>query len=461
MNNWQVFTPKFIVKFMLKLWEKYNCFFYNSNVLEPSFWKGIFLKEIINSNYNNINLYWIEKDTKLYNMFYNNKSSYNINLINDDFINFAKNNNLLFDLIIWNPPYVKNKDISKDTKKYIKKLKNCIDNWNWNLYYYFISESIKKLKKWWKLIFITPITFLTNTNSKSLRDLIFDNWAIKEIYSMEEEKIFDKVSIETIIWVFEKWWKKEDIKLWIIKKWIDLKKMSEITENNFIIKNIKHFLKKDFYWNIYNINNNNDYTKKITDIFDISVWMVSWLDKAFEIDEKLYQLLSDKEKEFVKIFLKTKDIINKTWWKKYIFIEKWFFKTEQELKNNCPNIYNHLLKHKDRLLNRYWSKNLKFWEWATVRNKKIFEKNDIFFVIPCITRNSNLWFYKIKNNKNILYSSWDVITLTFKENISDIDKDKYEKILLSKKYTLYIQSIAPRKWNRKMFWQKFLSSIYI
>jgi len=188
--------------------------------------------------------------------------------------------------------------------------------------------------------------------------------------------------------------------------------------------------------------------------------MVSWYDKGFKLSDEDYKKLNEKEKNnYVKQIVKATNIINDTQFFKYIFIDKWIFKDEEEFKLKCPNIFSLLEKHKKKLLNRYWSKKIKYWEWATIRNKNIFNKNRQLYVIPSITRKNNVKFTLIKNKNLNIYSWGDVITLTFKEHIKENKQKEILNIINSKEYIKYLNDNVLRKGNRKMFSQVYISSL--
>ena len=488
MNNkkelWQFFTPEYIANFMIELLKKNYDIVVNNNInfFEPSFWNGIFLKKLINNWSNNrYNINWTEIDVDLYNNVNQSincfKQNSNIKLYNNDFFDIIKKykqDKIKFDIIIWNPPYIKNNKINKNTINKIKNVSNY--KWSWNLYYYFIKESIKLLKNGGLLIFITPITFLTNTYAKNLRNFLYEQGKFLAIYSLEEKKIFKDADIETAIFVYKKDNNNNNnnnnnIEIWIIKKDFNTNN-KQISKEDFNIIKIDHFTKDNPIWSIHDkfINNQDSYKNEynisniiINDIFNVSVWMVSWYDKAFLINNKnVIDNFNINEQKYL-INLVKADILYKDKFvpHKYIFIPKWKYKTENDFKKACPNIYNFLVEYKKKLENRYWSKSLKWWEWATVRNKEVFEDNNEYFFIPNITR-KKIWFKRIQyRNDCILYGWWNLITLTFKKNIPEDDKDEYRKLITSKNFTDKINNLVPRKWWRKLFSQSFIANLIL
>lgn len=452
-SKWQVFSPKFISDFMVSLITKKDK---NIKILEPWVWYGVFIDSLNEKWYNKIQ--WIELDTTIYNKI---KDKYN-DIIEEDFILFSNKNKNKYSLIIWNPPYTQNNEIVENTMNNINSLFLWFDNKEWDLYYYFIQQSIDHLEENWELIFITPITFLTNSFSKTLRDFIYYEWYLTDIFSLEEEKVFNKADVEVIIWKFIKNKKKDKwkIRVGIINKKIHYNKTTSLYVKDFNIKYIDHFSDSDFFWNIYKETTiNYKYSIDINSIFNISVWMVSWYEKWFIIDIKTIWLLNDLEKQFIKKIFKAKNCWNNNIkLNNQIFIPKWYFETEKEFKQKCPNLYIYILKNKENLLNRYNKNKSKFWEWITIRNKIIYDNKKDFYCIPTITRKENIWFTQYRWN---MYWGGDIVCLTFKDNISQKDKEKFKKIILSDKYAIYMNSIVPKKWNRKLYTQKFLTTLKV
>lgn len=451
----QIFTPWNIANCMVSLISDNNK---NKEILEPSFWKGVFFDFLLKKWF--LNLHGVELDYNLYTEVL--KKYNNITLINDNFFNYKENK---FNVIIWNPPYIENNEINEDTKKILSEYNN-IDNGEWDLYYYFIYHSINLLKENGELIFIVPVWFLTNTYANTLRNFIYEQWQIKDIFILGEHKIFNnKVSVETLIFKFKKTLQKEkdNINVYTIKD--DIKKLNKIEDINFNLfdkKVLSHFKKKDIIWNINNEENLN-YQKNINKYFDVYVWCVSWYDKAYKITEEDIKKLNNKELAYIKKIVKAKHCKNNTKNKfdYFIFLQKEDFSTEEEFKETLPNIYSHLIRYKDKLENRYWIKNKtdKWWAWATIRNLKHFiEKKDHFF-IPIITRQNNQIIKKYSCEDNIIW--WgDVICLSLKKEHKQAQK-QLEKILLSKNYIEYINKIVPKKWNRKCFTHNFINNLKI
>ena len=248
----QVFTPDYIIEFMIKLIKN------KETVLEPSAGDGYFVKKLIKNNIKNITA--IEIDKKLCNKN---------NFLCKDFFDYSIKNK--FNTIIGNPPYVKYNKIRSDTSSLIKNNKEInfekIFNNRTNLYQYFIYKSIFHLKKNGELIFIVPRDFLKSTSSIYLNKYIFQHGTITDIIELGDKKIFNKANPNVIIFRFEKDNFSRKTKVY-----------QELNLEKFEIKNfIEHKGQLFFLKSKYNINFN--------DIFYVKVGGVSGADKYFEYPE--------------------------------------------------------------------------------------------------------------------------------------------------------------------------------
>lgn len=172
----QVFTEDSVVQKMLKL--KKN----RGSVLEPSCGAGAFFNIIENC-------VGLEYD----------KLVCPTNAINMDFFDY----DLLyqFDTIIGNPPYVKFKNISEDTKA---KLDMSSFDERTNLYLFFIEKCIKHLKPKGELIFIVPRDFIKATSAIKLNKFIFQQGTITDWIELGDELVFPGFNPNCAIFRFEK-----------------------------------------------------------------------------------------------------------------------------------------------------------------------------------------------------------------------------------------------------------------
>lgn len=103
-----------------------------------------------------------------------------------------------FDLIIGNPPYVKQQNLEENYREILKSNFKTIYS-NYNLYYAFIELSAKLLNENGRIIFLVPNYILKIKSAQYLRELLIkDNW-IERIIDFETNKIFSGIDTYTMI----------------------------------------------------------------------------------------------------------------------------------------------------------------------------------------------------------------------------------------------------------------------
>ena len=257
-----------------------------------------------------------------------------------EFSEIFKGENPGFDIVIGNPPYVRNEKI-KEIKPY---LENHYETYNGNadLYVYFFEKGMKILKYGGVFAFICSNKFVNVKYGEKLRDFLL-KYQIKIYNDFSGIKIFKEATVDTCV--------------------IKIKKSSE---NNLIIVNNQYTMdqsrltKKDWSFTHPKVLNLKD---KILDksylIEDLNIkikyGMKTGYNKAYLINNETYEYLISadiKNKEIIKPILKGTDI-NKfkiNFKNRYIIIVKhWQGKT---LKIEYPEIYNYLIRFEDNLKKR-------------------------------------------------------------------------------------------------------------
>jgi len=105
-----------------------------------------------------------------------------------------------FDVIIGNPPY--GASFSNNEKDFIKKAFKSATG-RYDSYYYFIERSVRLLVDGGFLGFITPDTWLTNHQTKDLRDLILSTCSIIKIIGLPQA-VFAEANVDTCIIILQK-----------------------------------------------------------------------------------------------------------------------------------------------------------------------------------------------------------------------------------------------------------------
>ncbi|EAK9944239.1 class I SAM-dependent DNA methyltransferase [Campylobacter lari] len=106
-----------------------------------------------------------------------------------------------FDLIIGNPPYIKendNKEIFANTKN-LRTYQGKMDIW-----YHFVGCGLDVLKENGILSFIATNNWTTNSGAKKLRNVILEECQILNLVDFSSFMVFDSASIQTMIMQFQK-----------------------------------------------------------------------------------------------------------------------------------------------------------------------------------------------------------------------------------------------------------------
>ena len=203
-NLGQVFTSAILAKFMIGLLK--DTLKQNSSILDPCIGPNTFFKAM-SENFSNCNLKGIEIDINLITeeikKFY---ESPNRSLINGSFFDLPFSE--MFDLIIQNPPYVRQELLadganSKENIRYnVSSILSTIPSQS-NLYIYFLLKSILHLKDGGVMVAVIYDSWLYSSFGKFLKESFLKLGHLDSIYHFKKSA-FDDVEIGATVIKFVK-----------------------------------------------------------------------------------------------------------------------------------------------------------------------------------------------------------------------------------------------------------------
>ncbi|HEH3821236.1 TPA: class I SAM-dependent DNA methyltransferase [Campylobacter jejuni] len=303
-----------------------------------------------------------------------------------------------FDLIIGNPPYIKendNKDLFTNTKK-LRTYQGKMDIW-----YHFVGRGFDILKNNGYLAFIATNNWVTNSGAKKLRNIVLEESQILSLVDFSSFMVFDSASIQTMIMQFQKikppknyefHFSKITTQTPIYDDAINLLK-NEKTQNNEILKiNLtpKKFIDKtlNFTKSDYEelFNKIQKYGKFYLEESEVAQGIVPAIDEAFAIKDK--NVFSKNEQCFIKeYYTGLSGKFYSSFTDKYlIYLSN---KNYSGNLDDLPNLKQHFQKYKEILKEskiKYKTPNKPYFYLHREREEKFFKKGEekIISQVRCI-----------------------------------------------------------------------------
>ncbi|BEK50596.1 class I SAM-dependent DNA methyltransferase [Campylobacter jejuni] len=303
-----------------------------------------------------------------------------------------------FDLIIGNPPYIKendNKDLFTNTKK-LRTYQGKMDIW-----YHFVGRGFDILKNNGYLAFIATNNWVTNSGAKKLRNIVLEESQILSLVDFSSFMVFDSASIQTMIMQFQKikppknyefHFAKITTQTPIYKDALNLLK-NEKTQNNEILSiNLtpKKFIDKtlNFTKSDYEelFNKIQKYGKFYLEESEVAQGIVPAIDEAFVIKDK--NVFSKNEQCFIKeYYTGLSGKFYSSFTDKYlIYLSN---KNYSGNLDDLPNLKQHFQKYKEILKEskiKYKTPNKPYFYLHREREEKFFKKGEekIISQVRCI-----------------------------------------------------------------------------
>ncbi|HEB9285457.1 TPA: Eco57I restriction-modification methylase domain-containing protein [Campylobacter coli] len=284
-----------------------------------------------------------------------------------------------FDLIIGNPPYIRQEEIKELKPNLAKNYK--VYKGTSDIYTYFYELGFNILKSNGVLSFITSNKYTRAGYGEALREFLLKNVSILDYIDLNGIKVFDSATVDTSILSFEKLKNKDSSFRYLA---LDNENLKACGYSIDLCKDFKELSQKSLSKENFTFSDEstNSLKAKIERIgtplkewqgLNIYRGILTGYNEAFIIStEKRNEILEnckdEAEKErtakLIRKMLRGRDIkrYSYEWAGLWIIFIPWHFpnvekpktmlENEQDLKEQYPSLYKHLLSHKERLSKR-------------------------------------------------------------------------------------------------------------
>lgn len=220
----QVFTPKNYVEKLLDS-IGYTCDLYGRTILENSCGDGNVLRVIVQRYIDDCkqkglsrtkirnglskDVYGVEIDSEQYKKCINkldeivrnnNVLPVKWNIKNSDYLKI--NENVKFDYIVGNPPYIAYSELSKTDQSYLKHTFESCKKGKFDYCYAFLEKSINSLSAEGRMAYLVPSSVYKTVFGQTIRDIMLP--FVDEVIEYTQEKLFNDALVKSSILVINK-----------------------------------------------------------------------------------------------------------------------------------------------------------------------------------------------------------------------------------------------------------------
>ncbi|RRO12324.1 Eco57I restriction-modification methylase domain-containing protein [Flavobacteriaceae bacterium 14752] len=393
----------------------------------------------------------ITDETQLHNTIkyiQNNRSkhhlpeSQNLNKLIDDLccttdVAFAPEYKGGFDVVIGNPPYVR-QELFSEIKPYLKEHYLCFNSVA-DLYTYFVEKGIELINDNGIFSYILPNKFLKASYGKEIRKVISSKSNIISIYDFDDYPVFQEATTYPIIFVVNKNFD-NDLKTF---KFSEISNRSNASDPIHQLKenevNVNKPLLNEENWQFQDVKTSNLVDKLKSNSTSLKVFVNDKIfrgvstgrNEVFIIDEKNYnELVNEKNKDYLRKIVTGKEVKRNSlvFDNLYLLFIPWEYDLEFD-----ENIKNYLLKNKDILSSRPEVKKGRFNWWCLSRYGS---KNSEYLF------KSKIIYPRINNECNFYYDQSGEFSLSDNNFFISTEKKFLLPILNSKLTFFYLKTIA-------------------
>ncbi|WP_128547187.1 N-6 DNA methylase [Larkinella soli] len=296
------YTPDFLAKFIINFVKESLNTSGSLSILEPSVGDGAFLKAFLENNFGNssdikftsieLNDPELTKAKNIFNFYSQGKNLSNFQFFNQDFLDWQKDCNDRFNLIIGNPPYIKSNLLTSEqisNSHLIFTSAGLNEKFFKNIWSSFLIRCTQLLTENGILAFVLPAEFLQVNFSKQIRKFLKSQFDRIEVFTFNQ-LMFESTGQDTIIlFGYRESQKQKGIYFSNVSDISQLEEQSFFLNENVALSNSEtkwthHILSSDeisFLYNLYNSVN------KIKDFCSSKPGVVTAANDFFIVSEKV------------------------------------------------------------------------------------------------------------------------------------------------------------------------------